>query len=107
MPGLEPVPKAAPIKAHLQESDGTGTKPAPLRADPPAGATDAGEMSPNSYQPFPIGKATKRVLSPFFTRIRTLRLPSVRALATTSRTSAGVETDLPAISRMTSPVEKP
>src|SRR5262245_49390754 len=47
------------IQARLQEIDGTGTKPAPLRADPPAGATDAGRMSPNSYQPFPIGKATK------------------------------------------------
>ena len=95
------------IKARLQEFAGTGTKPVPLRADPPAGATDAGGVSPNSYQPFPSGKATKRVLSPFFTRIRTLRLPSVRAVETTSRMSAGVETDLPATSRITSPVENP
>ena len=107
MPGLELVSKAAPGKAGLREHGGTGMQPVPLRADPPAGATDAGGMSPNSCQPFPSGKATKRVLSPFFTRIRTLRLPSVRAPETTSRTSAGVETDLPAISRMTSPVEKP
>src|SRR5450631_3659558 len=58
-------------------------------------------------QLLPTGRATKRVLSPFFTRTSTLRLPSVRALATPSRTSAGDETDLPATSRITSPVEKP
>ena len=84
-----------------------GHEARPVEGRPTGGATDAGGMSPNSYQPFPSGKATKRVLSPFFTRIRTLRLPSVRALETTSRTSAGVETDLPATSRITSPVENP
>jgi hypothetical protein len=36
-----------------------------------------------------------------------VRLPPVRASAMTLVMSAGVETDLPATSMMTSPVEKP
>src|SRR5262249_10582936 len=79
----------------------------PREVGPPTGATDAGGAASNSCQPFPTGGATKRGVAPFFTRTRTLRLPWVRASAITSRTSAGVETDLPATSRITSPVEKP
>jgi len=84
---------------------GTGSTPVPLRADQPAGATDAGGR-PQTHPPA-SGRATNRKLSPFFTLTRTLRLPSVRALLSTSRTSAGVDTDLPPISRITSPVENP
>lgn len=54
----------------------------------------------------PTGSATKRVASPDFTRISTVRLPSERASSSALRTSAGFATDLPATSRMTSPVLK-
>ena len=104
MPGLELGPEAAaPLKRVASGICRDGHEARPVEGDPPAGATDAGGTSPNSCQPRPSGRATKRVLSPFFTRISTLRLPSVRALATASRTSAGVETDLPPTSRITSP----
>lgn len=48
MPGSELGPKAAtPFKAHpLSKIAGTGIKPAPLRANPPTGATDVGGTSP-------------------------------------------------------------
>jgi hypothetical protein len=98
--------RPAPLPGNCRD----GHKARPDGVVPPAGATDAGDASPNSFvcrQAWPTGSATKRVLSPDFTRIRTVRLPSVRALVIILRTSAGVETVLPATSRITSPVEKP
>src|SRR5215831_12498977 len=107
MPGLELGQKpAAPFKQPLPEISRDGHEARPVEVGPPAGATDASGTSSVRYQPAPTGKATKRMLSPFFTRISTLRFPSVRALAMTLRTSAGVETAFPAISRMTSPVAR-
>ena len=107
MPGLELRPKVAQ-REPLPQFCRDGRDARPVEVGPPAGATDAGGTSPIScLQPRPSGSATKRVLSPFFTRTRTVRLPCVRAVVMTSRTSVGVETDLPATSRMTSPVEKP
>src|ERR1043166_8828577 len=57
--------------------------------------------------PRPTGSAMKRVWSPDLTRISTARLPSPRASASSLRTSAGLDTGLPATSRMTSPDLKP
>src|SRR5262249_16889297 len=58
---------------------------------------------PDRDQAPAIETATNRVASPDFTRISTLRFDSARASASALRTSAGVETVLPATSRMTSP----
>src|SRR5215211_7582351 len=55
----------------------------------------------------PSGSATNFVASPDFTRISTVRLPPERASLSAVRTSAGLETALPATSRITSPVLKP
>src|SRR6188472_482346 len=97
-----------PNQKPLPEFCRDGRDARPVEVGPPAGATDAGGTSPNLVsQPLPRGSATKRVLSPFLTRTRTVRLPCVRAVVMTSRTSVGVDTDLPATSRMTSPVENP
>jgi hypothetical protein len=51
----------------------------------------------------PSGSATKRVPSPDFTRNNKACLPDLRASASCLRTSAGLDTDLPPTSRMTSP----
>ena len=58
-------------------------------------------------QALPSGSATKRVPPFDFTRNNSVRLPSLRASAICVRTSAGLETDLPLTSRMTSPTWKP
>ena len=101
--------ESGPSENHSRNFAGTGALPAPLRSDHRRGRRMRCRRDvPNLVsQPRPSGSATKRVLSPFFTRTRTVRLPCVRAVVMTSRTSVGVETDLPATSRMTSPVEKP
>ena len=62
---------------------------------------------PITSQALPSGSATKRVPPFDFTRNNSVRLPSLRASAICVRTSAGLETDLPLTSRMTSPTWKP
>lgn len=107
MPGLELARKAAIKNMPPSDVCRDGHDARPVEGRPTGGGDGCRWASPKPCQPRPSGRATNRVLSPFFTRSRTLRFPSVRALATTSRTSFGVETDLPATSRITSPVEKP
>jgi len=62
---------------------------------------------PITCQALPSGSATKRVPSFDFTRNNSVCLPSLRASEICLRTSAGLETDLPLTSRMTSPTWKP
>src|SRR5215831_14502943 len=85
---------------------GDGREARPQGFVPPAGATNAGVTS-LSHHARPSGSATNFVASPDFTRISTVRLPSLRASASAVRTSAGVATALPPTSRITSPVLKP
>ena len=80
--------------------------------DPPPGyARQRGRRMPAdrpiTCQALPSGSATKRVPPFDFTRNNNVRLPSLRASAICVRTSAGLETDLPLTSRMTSPTWKP
>src|SRR5579863_1620390 len=82
---------------------GDGPKPVPDGTPPLWGATIRA-ASLVSVQALPIGTATKRVPWFDFTRINTLRLPSLWASETALRTSAGEDTVLPLTSRMTSPV---
>ena len=79
MPGLELRSKVAQARTTPGLLPRRAQCP-PREVGPPAGATDAGGTSPISCQPRPSGSATKRVLSPFFTRTRTVRLPCVRAV---------------------------
>ena len=74
MPGLELVPKAARHARPLSGISRDGPRSPSRWGDPPAGATDASGTSPNFVQPLPTGSATKRVLSPVFTRISTRAL---------------------------------
>src|SRR4029079_3182390 len=87
-----------PNQDHFRNLAGTGAMPAPLRSTTGGGDGCRRDVPKLVSQPRCIGSATKRVLSPFLTRTRTVRLPCVRAVVMTSRTSVGVETDLPATS---------
>ena len=106
MPGLELRSKVAQPET-TPELAGTGAMPVPLRSD-----HRRGRRMPAGRPQTRVSAAAQRQRDK--ARVVTLlhadqdcRLPCVRAVVMTSRTSVGVETDLPATSRMTSPVEKP
>ena len=59
-----------------------GHKARPVQGVPAVGATITAGTSPSlADQPLLTGSATKRLFSPFFTRISTVRLPSDRTAA--------------------------
>ena len=100
--------------AELQKNGVARTcSPPPSTDSTPAETTDAGSGlgnggdRPITCQALPSGSATKRVPSFDFTRNNSVCLPSLRASEICLRTSAGLETDLPLTSRMTSPTWKP
>jgi hypothetical protein len=86
--------------------NGGGRVLRPAPGQPPAGATVPADR-PFTCQALPSGSATKRVPSFDFTRNNSVCLPSSRASEICLRTSAGLETDLPLTSRMTSPTRRP
>src|SRR5690242_10783867 len=107
MPGSEFVHRpngASAVRAGYRAGRARG----PPRWVRPAGGGDGCQRyAPKLIHALPTGRATNFVLSPDFTRTSTVCLPAERASAITCRTSAGVETDLPATSRIMSPEEKP
>jgi hypothetical protein len=81
----------------------------PFRGQLAGGVTRwAGERSPCApCYAFSSGSATNLVTFPDFTRISTVRLPALVRSAISLLTSDGLETVLPATSRMTSPICMP
>src|SRR5580704_5074059 len=77
---------------------------------PPGYARQRGRQMPADRpitQALSSGKATNLVPALDFTRNNTVCLPSLRACESVLLTSAGVATDLPPMSRMTSPTCRP
>src|SRR5262249_9929295 len=86
----------------LFSGEGTGRSPSPTGRRRPGGGR--GRAARPMAHALPIATATKRVPWFDFTRIKTLRLPSLWASETALRTSAGEDTALPLTSRITSPI---
>ena len=100
--------KVAQLRSHFRNFAGTGTMPAPLRSDHRRGRRmPAGRPQSRVSAAAQRQRDEARVVTLLHADQDAALCLRVRALVMTSRTSVGVETDLPATSRITSPVEKP
>src|SRR5256714_958190 len=102
-PGRRKQGRAVTPVARVRSADGGDD----CRRDAPNLCIPRPHSSGRVDQPRPSGTARNRVFSPDLTRNRIVRLPPERASAKALRTSSGLATRLPAISRITSPVRKP